>query len=556
MIQSLETEELVFIPLGGAGEIGMNLNLYGYGHKDNKDWIIVDLGVTFSKGDLPGVEVILPDPLFIEQHRKRLLGIVLTHAHEDHIGAVQYLWPKLKCPIFATSFTLSVLRRKLAETNFAEKVKIIEVPLAGNFNIGPFKMELITLTHSIPEPNAIAITTPAGTVMHTGDWKFDPDPIVGPVADEDTLRHFGDSGILAMVCDSTNVFSQGSSGSESDIYDNLSKLVTGYKGRVAVACFASNIARLQTIAAVAKENSRKVVLAGRSLRRITNAARENGYLAETPAFLDEEEAGSIPGDKVLIICTGSQGEPRAALARIANNDHSRIKLEAGDRVIFSSRIIPGNESAINQLQNNLIKLGIDVVTAEDILIHVSGHPARDEITQMYHYVRPQIAVPVHGEFKHLQEHAKIAKNCQVPYTQVIENGMVMRLAPGHPTIVDHVPSGRLVVDGNRIIPIDGEVLRSRTRTMWNGFAVITLIMKGIDLNGEIEISTTGLVEDDNDPSLCQVRLAVKKALSKLQSTQLRDDKFVSEEARVTARRTLHSTLGKRPVVRIHLVRID
>ena len=549
-------DELLFVPLGGAGEIGMNLNLYGYGPKDQETWVMVDLGVTFSDGSLPGVNVILPDPTFIEERREQLAGLVLTHAHEDHIGAVQYLWPKLRCPIYATSFTLSVLRRKLAETDFTDQIEIIEVPLSGTFEIGPFMMKLITLTHSIPEPNAIAITTPVGTVMHTGDWKFDPDPVIGPAAEEDTLRRFGDEGVLAIVCASPNVFSPGESGSEAEIHDNLSKLVAECKGRVAVACFATNVARLETIARVAAENGRDVVLAGRSLWRINDAARENGYLSEIPAFLMEEDAGYLPHDKVLIICTGSQGEPRAALSRIAADDHPRVTMGSGDVVIFSSRIIPGNEPAISKLQDKLVRRGIKVITAKDHMIHVSGHPARDELTRMYQHVRPRISVPVHGELRHLVEHAELARQCQVPEAFVIENGTALRLGPATPGIIDHVPAGRLVADGSRIVPADGETIKSRIRTMWNGFSVVTVALNGEGLKGEPQISTTGLFEDENNESLDDVRLAVRKALAKLSSTELKDDKLVHETARITARRALHLAVGKRPVIRVHLVRLS
>ena len=556
MSQSPANEDLLFVPLGGAGEIGMNLNLYGYGPKDEETWVMVDLGVTFSGGELPGIDIILPDPSFIEKSRDRLAGLVLTHAHEDHIGAVQYLWPRLRCPIYATSFTLSVLRRKLSETDFADEIEITELPLSGVFQIGPFKMELITLTHSIPEPNAIAITTPVGTVIHTGDWKFDPDPIIGPVADEITLRRYGDAGVLAIVCDSTNVFSSGNSGSESEIYENLSNLIARCKGRIAVACFATNVARLETIARAAAANGRDVALAGRSLRRITDAARENGYLSKIPSFLSEDDSGYLPPEKILIICTGSQGEPRAALTRIANDNHPRITMGAGDTVIFSSRVIPGNEPAISRLQNKLVQRGIGVITAGNKMIHVSGHPARDELTRMYNHVRPTISVPVHGELRHLVAHAKLARECQVPQAVVIENGMVLRLGPGEPKIIDHVPSGRLVADGNRIVPVDGETMRSRIRAMWNGFAVITVEVSGVTLKNEPQISAAGLFEDEDDQALCDVRLAVREAVAKLKPVEIRDDQLVREAVRIAARRALRTALGKRPVTRVHLVRVQ
>src|SRR5437667_12578436 len=352
---------LFFVSLGGAGEIGMNLNLYGYAG----DWLILDCGVAFGDDSQPGLEVVMPDPAFIVERRDRLLGIVATHAHEDHIGAIPYLWPQLKCPVWATPFTASLLRAKLVEAQLSNQVKINPVPMSGRFPIGPFDLELITLTHSIPEPNAVVIRTAAGTVLHTGDWKLDPEPLIGSVTDEARLRAVGDEGVLAIVCDSTNALKDGHSGSEGELRQSLTELIGRYDGRVAVACFASNVARLQTIAQVARVHDRDVALVGRSLWRIEKAARDNGYLAEVPRFLTEDEAGYLPRDKILLICTGSQGEPRAALARIAREDHPNIVLEDGDVVIFSSRIIPGNEKAINRLHNALLRLGIEVVTDHD-----------------------------------------------------------------------------------------------------------------------------------------------------------------------------------------------
>jgi len=547
-------KELLFLPLGGAGEIGMNLNLYGYGIAGSESWIMIDLGITFSDDSLPGIDVILPDPAFIEGRRNNLLGLVLTHAHEDHIGAVQYLWRRLGCPIYATPFTLSVLRRKLAETGILGEIDIHEIPLAGRFVVGPFAMELITLTHSIPEPNAIAITTPVGTVMHTGDWKFDPSPVIGPTADEEALKAYGDKGILAIVCDSTNVFTPGESGSEADILENLVSIIGNCKGKVAVACFASNVARLETISKAAVVNDRDVVLAGRSLQRITQAAKENGYLTKTPAFIDEREAGFLPDDRCLIICTGSQGEPRAALSRIASGNHRNISLGMGDTVIFSSRVIPGNGPAISIMQDKLVRQGVDIITAKDSMIHVSGHPARDELARMYQHIRPKISVPVHGELRHLKAHAELALEYQVADAFVIENGTCLKLGPGKPTVVDQVESGRLAVDGNQLIHIDSEIVRSRIQTIWHGFAVITIVVDEQGLVDEPQISTSGLFDNDKDPKLDNVRLAIRKTLDELAKSDFNDDAIVAEEIRISARRALRVALNKRPVTRIHLVR--
>ena len=551
-----KTGELVFLALGGAGEIGMNLNLYGLGPAGKETWVMVDLGITFGGVQVPGVDVILPDPGFIVEHRDRLAGLVLTHAHEDHLGAVPYLWQRLQCPVYATPFTISILKRKLAETDFADQVEIIEVPLGGRFTVGPFDMELITLTHSIPEPNAIAIRTPVGTVLHTGDWKFDPDPVVGDAADVETLKRLGDEGVLALVCDSTNVFTPGESGSEAELLKSLSELIADAEGRVAVACFASNVARLETIAKAARANGRDVVLAGRSLVRINDAARENGYLADVPAFLDEEDAGHLPEDKAVIVCTGSQGEPRAALSRIANDDHPNVTLGEGDLVIFSSRIIPGNEASIGRLHNQLVRRGIRVVNTTDHFVHVSGHPARDELTRMYQLARPKLAVPVHGELRHLREHARLALKCQVPMAIAAENGAMIRLGPGKPQITGTVPVGRLAADGNRLVPMDGELIRSRTRTVYNGAAVVTLVLNGSGgLAAEPELSAIALLESGDDPITDEAKEAARAAVEGLKAKQRGDDETVREAVRIAVRRSFRKSLDKNPVITVHLFRV-
>jgi ribonuclease J len=544
---------LFFVPLGGAGEIGMNLNVYGY----RDDWLIVDCGVTFGDDSQPGLEVVMPDPGFIVERRDRLLGIVATHAHEDHIGAIPYLWRQLRCPIWATPFTASFLRAKLAETGFADQVKINVVPLSGRFAIGPFDLELITLTHSIPEPNAVALRTPVGTVLHTGDWKFDPDPLIGPTADEAALRRLGDEGVLALVGDSTNALRPGVSGSEAELRRSLIDLIGRYNARVAVACFASNVARLETIARAAAAHDREIALVGRSLWRIDKAARENGYLTDLPRFLTEDEAGYIPRDRIVMICTGSQGEPRAALSRIARDDHPHVVLETGDVVIFSSRIIPGNEKSINRLQNALVRLGVEIVTEEDHFVHVSGHPARDELVRMYQMVRPQIAVPVHGEARHLIAHAELAGECQVQQPLVIQNGDVVRLAASGAGIVDEVKVGRLASDGKGLLPVDGTALKDRRRVTFNGSAVATLVL---DRRGEPlappTISTIGIVEPAAaEAAAPALRSAVERAVDELPGGLRRDDEAVRDAARRALRRILNERFGKRPLVEIHLVRI-
>jgi ribonuclease J len=551
-----ETNDLLFLPLGGAGEIGMNLNLYGYGEPENAQWIMVDLGVTFADPSMPGVDVMMPDPAFIEEHRDSLIGIVLTHAHEDHLGAVQYLWPRFGCPVYATPFTAAVLRRKLREVAWGAEVPIVEVPLGSNFSLGPFDLELITLTHSIPEPNAIAIRTKHGTVLHTGDWKFDPDPVVGEAADADRLRDLGDEGILAMVCDSTNVFSPGESGSEGDLKKSLTKVIGNCHGRVAVACFASNIARLHTVAEAARENGRDVVLVGRSLYRMVDAAKETGYLPQDMVFVDEGNAGYIPREKCLLICTGSQGEPRAALSRIASGDHPRVSMDDGDTVIFSSRVIPGNEVSISQLQNQLASRNINIITWQDAFVHVSGHPARDELTEMYQLARPQIAVPVHGEARHMIEHAKLARDCQVNQTVVAENGSVVSLTPGKVGIVDQVSSGRLALEGNRLVPLDGELVRRRRQALYNGFVVATVVL---DEDGELfedpQISASGLLEVGEHDLEEAALTAIEDCVDSMPAKIKKEDAAAEETIRIALRRTFRSVLDKKPITIIHLVRV-
>ena len=549
--------ELAFVALGGAGEIGMNLNLYGYGPPpDAHQWLMVDLGVTFGDGSVPGVEVIMPDPAFIVERRGQLLGLILTHAHEDHLGAVPYLWERLGCPVYATPFAVSILKRKLREVGLEDKVPIYVVPLGGRVEIGPFDIEFVTVTHSIPEPNALAIRTPLGTIVHTGDWKFDPAPVVGSISDEAALRRLGDTGVLAIVCDSTNVFTPGVSGSESTLEATLTDLIGAALGRVAVACFASNVARLETISKAAQACGRDVVLAGRSLRRINEAARENGYLADTRAFLDEDAAGWLPPDRAVIICTGSQGEPRAALARIASGDHPNVELDEGDVVIFSSRVIPGNEVAIAKLQNDLVRQGVKIITWSDHHVHVSGHPARDELARMYHLVRPRVAVPVHGELRHLLEHAELARACQVPTALATENGGFIRLAPGPAEVVGDVPVGRLAVDANRLVPLNSALVRDRTRAIYNGSAVVTIVLDAHGrVKGDVQISTLGVMEADDKNAIGVVRETIEEVVVGTPAGRRGDDVALKEALRIAVRRVFRDRFGKRPVTSIHLVRV-
>ncbi|MGB0572010.1 MAG: ribonuclease J [Alphaproteobacteria bacterium] len=549
------SDEVLFVPLGGTGEIGMNLNLYGH----DGAWMIVDCGVTFGDPLYPGVDVMTADPAFIEDQRDKLAGLLVTHAHEDHVGAVAHLWPRLKCPVYATPFTLAVLRRKLEEAGLAGKVPLHEIPLGGNVSIGPFDLTLVTMTHSIPEPNGLIIKSSVGTILHTGDWKLDPDPLVGDTTDEAVLRAVGDAGVLATIGDSTNATVEGKAGSEAEVRESLQELVGNFTDRVAFACFASNIARVQTVAEVAHAHGRVVGLVGRSLWRMTEAARATGYLRDLPPFVREDEAMLLPRDKVALICTGSQGEPRAALSRIARDDHQNITLDSGDTVIFSSRIIPGNEVPIGRLQNQLTAMGVEVITEKDHFVHVSGHPARDDLRQMYQWIRPSIAVPVHGEAHHLRAHAELARECQVPHVQVIENGDVLRLHPDGPEIAGQVQSGRLAVDGRDLIRLDDSNLRERNHMLWNGAATLTIV---VDRNGRVvsepQLSAQGVLGDtDEDFDLMDdVIDDVLDALSSAKANARRDDEALSEHLRRAVRKSFRARRGKNPSTEVHLVRLD
>jgi len=544
-------DELLFLALGGAGEIGMNLNLYGHAGK----WLMVDLGIAFGDDTMPGIDVVMPDPAFIEERRNDLVGIILTHAHEDHLGAVADLWPRLRAPVYATPFAASVLRRKLVEAGLANDVPVTEVALGAKFTVAPFELEMITMTHSIPEPNALAIRTKLGTVFHTGDWKIDPEPLLGETTDEATLKRIGEEGALAMVCDSTNVFVDGEAGSEATVRANLEKLVKTRKGRVAATCFASNLARVESIARAAVASRRHPVLAGRAIQRMVEAAQECGYLLDFPECVPEREAGYLPRDKVLYICTGSQGEQRASMAKIAGGEHRDIVLEAGDTAVFSSRIIPGNERSVGRLQNEFLARGVEVVTDQDVDIHVSGHPARDELVRVYQWVRPKIAVPVHGEVRHMVEHVALAKTCQVPETVLAPNGTLVRLAPGPATIVDHVHAGRLARDGDAVVPLEGEVLRERRKLLWNGSASVTLV---IDKRGQPvappKVSFRGT--SDADGALTQAAVkALEEMLADLSALERGDDGRIEDAARQAVRRVVRAHLGKKPLTDVHIVRI-
>ncbi len=555
-----KTDELVFLPLGGSNEIGMNFNLYGFGPAHDRQWIVVDLGVTFGDQTTPGVEIILPDPSYIEAYADRILGIVITHAHEDHVGAVAHLWPRLKAPVYATPFTAFILREKLREADLLDEVKITEVALGGSIKLGPFELELITLTHSIPEPNGLAIHTPLGTILHTGDWKIDPDPLLGAPTNADRIRELGDAGILAMVCDSTNVFVDGSAGSEAEVRDTLIPLIGGLKGRVAVACFASNVARMDSVARAAEANGRRVCLVGRSMHRMAAAARSVGLMHGLQDFLDDTDARRLPPNKVLYLCTGSQGEPRAALARIAEGTHPHVNLGQGDSCVFSSRVIPGNEIPIRNLQNKLADRGVRLYTERDHPgIHVSGHPCRDELAQMYHWARPEISVPTHGERRHLLEHAAFARDLQVPQQVTPRNGDMVRLAPGRAEIIDEVPAGRLYVDAGVVTPENGDALRERRHAAFNGVVAVSVALDGRNkiVSGP-QVRALGLPTDEDyplDDVLDDLADEAEQALGRLKGEDRDLDETIEAAMSRAVKKASQRIWGRRPVVETTVLRI-
>jgi ribonuclease J len=546
--------DLAFLPLGGTGEIGMNLNLYRCGVDGRERWLAVDCGIGFGGAEFPEVEVMMPDPGYIAGRRDKLVGLVITHAHEDHLGAVAHLWPQLRCPVYATPFAAAVLRRKLGEAGLNSQVKLTVVPPGGTIDLAPFKLQFVRMSHSIPEAQALIIETPYGIIVHSGDWKLDPQPLVGPPTDEAALAAIGERGVLALVCDSTNAMVEGHSGSEAEVRRNLAALIRGLRGRVAVTCFASNVARMESIALAARDAGRSAALVGRSLRNVDAAARECGYLKSLPPFLGEDDVDDVADDSLLILVTGSQGEARSALARIALDTHPRVALGEGDTVIFSSRVIPGNERAIGSVQDNLVRRGVRLMTDEDHLVHVSGHPARDELRRLYKLVKPRYSVPVHGEWRHLSAHAALAQEAGItPF--LMEDGDILSLYPGRPEIVDSAPVGRLVLDGSRLVPLKGDVMNARRRMLFNGVVLGSLAVDETGrLRGEPRISAPGLFEAD-DPEADRVTMEFANALEDLPSALRRDEAAFTEAARAALRKALGRRLQKRPLVDVHLLRV-
>jgi ribonuclease J len=544
-------KELIFLPLGGSGEIGMNVNLYGC----NGKWVMVDLGMTFADPSYPGVELVLPDLSFIEERADDLLGIVLTHGHEDHIGAIPYLANDLGVPLYATPFTAGLIAKKLEEEGITKEVKLNIVPMGGELTLGDFHFKYVALAHSIPEGNALVIDTPYGRIFHTGDWKLDDGPLLGTPATADELTAIGDSGVLALIGDSTNVFNTEASGSETDVREGLLKVIKGRKtGRVVVTTFASNAARLATLGWVAKETGRQLVLAGRSMDRITEVAKASGYLKDMPPLLSWNDAARADPSKLLILCTGAQGEPMAALSRIADGSHPVLKLEPGDLVVYSSKQIPGNELAIGRVQNALATRGIEVITEKQAHVHVSGHPGQPELEAMYEWIRPEIAIPVHGERRHMEAHARLALANGVPRAMVPINGSAIRLAPNGPKLLSHEAAGRLVLDGDVILPANGATIAERRRLMMSGYMGVTVVL-GRDgrLTATPVVNMQGVpVEEDKADFLAECAEAAAAAVKKADSKNT--DKF-AESIRVAVRRVAREWTGKKPVTEVQVVRL-
>ena len=551
-------EELVFAPLGGVGEIGMNLSLYGLGTERSKKWLAIDLGVAFAGDDLPGVDLIMPEVRFVVEERRNLVGLVLTHAHEDHFGALLDLWPRLKVPVYATPFTAALFEAKRQSEPGAPDIPIKVVPLGGRITLGPFDIEFVSVAHSIPESNALIIRTSCGAVLHTGDWKLDPTPVIGPPTDEAKLRALGEAGCLALVGDSTNAVRDGRSPSETEVAATLKTLIANAPARVAVTTFASNVARLRAVADAARACDREVVVVGRAMDRIVQVARETGYLEGVQDFRGTDAYGYLPRDKVVALCTGSQGEARAALARIALDEHPDVTLASGDRVIFSSRTIPGNEKAVGKVVNGLVRQGIEIITDRTHLVHVSGHPRRAEMADLYSWVKPRIAVPVHGEALHLAEHAALARKAGVPEQVICSNGDVVRLAPGPAGIVDEVPQGRLYKDGRVIIDGETRTVADRRRLSFVGIVSVAVALDDAGaIVGDPEVALIGIPETGVlGDSLHDLAFeAVVDTVKQLPRARRRDAESVAEAVRRAVRAAVAANWGKKPMCLVHILTV-
>ena len=553
----MSKEELLFCPLGGSGEIGMNMNLFAYGKEDNQKWIIVDMGVTFADDSIPGIDLIMPDPGFIIDKKDDLLGVVLTHAHEDHIGAVAHIWPELKCKLYATPFTAALITEKFKEKKIDISPYLKIVPLNSKIKLGEFEIDFVTLTHSILEPNGLSIKTPLGTILHTGDWKIDPNPLIGNKIDEEKLKKIGDQGVSAMICDSTNIFSPGRAGSESDVRDSLLRIMELKTKRILVTSFASNVARMESIFYCAKKTGRSICLVGRSMHRIYKAAKKCGYLKGLIEPLEPRDAKKVSKNKILYLATGSQGEPMGAMNRIINGTHPEVFLEDGDCVIFSSKIIPGNEKKLYQLQNLIVKNNMEIISEENAFVHVSGHPNRDDLKDMYKWVKPKSVIPVHGEHRHMQEHVKFAKEMQVPKTLLIENGDIIKLLPGkHPEIVDKAPSGRIYLDGSVNVETDSQSIKDRKNLSINGYLEITLLLSN---NGKIKkpiISFKGIPQSEKkDPFIFDMEDEIFNICRTFSLDNVKQQKNLIETIKQNCRRIVREKTGKKPFTNINIARV-
>jgi ribonuclease J len=556
MAKNKETE-LVFCPLGGVGEIGMNFALYGFGPANDREWIIVDCGVTFPDATLPGVDLVLPDIRFIEEQVGKLRGIVITHAHEDHYGALLTLWPRLKVETWMTPFTAGLLDAKRQSERGAPQIPVKIYNAGDTFEVGPFRIEAVPVTHSIPEPVSLAITTPLGTLIHTGDWKIDPGPEIGPLTDEARFRAIGDAGVLGLMCDSTNAMRDGESPSEEEVGRSLRKLIEDAKGRVAITTFSSNVGRIRSISEAARDAGRKVLVLGRSLKRVIDVAGELGYLDGLPDFVSEEDYSYISRDELVIICTGSQGEPRAALAKLAREEMRDLALAPGDTVIYSSRVIPGNEKAIIAVKNGLIEMGIRIIEDHDALVHVSGHPRRGELKRMYEWTRPKIVVPVHGEAAHLVAQGSLASMAGVPNVAQVRNGDLLRLAPGDPQIIDQVPNGRIYKDGNLIGSEEAMGIRERRKLSFAGHVAVNVVLdERFELAGEADLIAIGVARSDEAGEEMEELMldAAEGAVNSIPRVRRKDLDLVAEAVRRAVRNAANDAWGKKPIVTVFVTR--
>ncbi|WP_457664094.1 ribonuclease J [Sinorhizobium medicae] len=553
-----QNEELVFLPLGGVGEIGMNLGLYGYGRPGSRQWIMVDCGVTFPGPDLPGVDLVLPDIAFLAEERRNLKAIIITHAHEDHYGALNDLWPGLNVPVYASPFTAGMLEAKRAFEKSRSEIPITIFKQGDRINVGPFSVEAVGVNHSIPEPMALIIRTQLGTVVHTGDWKIDLEPSLGPLTDEKRLRQIGEEGVLALICNSTNALREGVSPSERQVSESLSKIIADAEGRVGITTFSSNVGRIRSVAQAAEAAGREVLLLGSSMKRVVDVARDVGLMEGLRPFLAEDEFGYIPRDKVVVILTGSQGEPRAALAKIARDEMRNVAFSAGDTIVFSSRTIPGNEKAINDIKNGLIEQGIHIITDSEALVHVSGHPRRNELQQMYQWVKPQIVVPVHGEAAHLTAHAELALQSGIPSVPRLRNGEMLRLAPGPAEVVDQAPHGRIYKDGTLIGDFEEMGIGERRKLSFAGHVSVSVVLDNrYDFLGDPDVVPIGLPEYDDEGESMEDTLydAVLGAVESIPRAKRKDLAMLQEAVRRAVRSTANQVWGKKPVVTVFVTKV-